>query len=77
MTFEESIKHKNESVMSADESVLKLYHILIAPANTEESVNYINHFLKNPQSCNDETCKQFSSSDNYEIVSIRKEETAK
>ncbi|WP_262147479.1 hypothetical protein [Chryseobacterium foetidum] len=74
MTYEEALKQKKESVKNADQSVLNLYHILISPENTKESVDFIDHYLKNPDSCNDESCKKFSSSDNYQIVSIRKED---
>jgi len=74
MNFEEALKQKKESVKNADESVLKLYHILISPADTKESVDYIDHYLKNPESCTDDSCKEFSRLDDYQIVSIRKEE---
>ncbi|KQT18143.1 hypothetical protein ASG31_05260 [Chryseobacterium sp. Leaf404] len=74
MTFDEALKQKKESVKNADESVLKLYHILITPDDTKESVNHIDYFLKNPERCTDESCKEFSSADEYQIVSIRKED---
>jgi len=74
MTFEEALKQKKESVSNADQSVLNLYHVLISPADTKESVDYIDFYLKNPDECKDESCKKFSSSDNYQIVSIRKED---
>ena len=73
MTYKEALQYKKESVSSADESVLKLYHILVAPADKEESVNFLDHFLKHHDECNDETCKEFSSSDNYEVVTVRKD----
>ncbi|MBD8081508.1 hypothetical protein [Chryseobacterium caseinilyticum] len=74
MKFEEALKQKKESVKNADDSVLNLYHVLISPADTKESVDFIDHYLKNPDSCNDDTCKEFASSDDYQIVSIRKED---
>lgn len=74
MTYLEALQHKNISVQNADESVLKLYHVLIAPANKDESIEFLEYFLKHSGKCDDETCKKFSSTDDYEIISIRKED---
>ena len=75
MNYQEALKYKNKSVKEADESVTKLYHILIAPSDKTESVNYIHHFLKNPKACKDDSCKEFSSDGNFEVVSVRKDDS--
>lgn len=74
MTFKEALEHKKESVKTADESVLKLYHLIIVPADTSESVDYISEFLKDPEKFDDKSCRKFSSEDHFEVVSILKEE---
>jgi len=74
MNYKEALEHKNESLKSADESVLKQYHLVIAPANTDESKKYIDDFLKNPEKFNDESCKKYSSDGLFEVMSFKKEE---
>lgn len=74
MNYTEALQHKKESLKNADETVLKQYHLIIAPANTEESTSFINDFLKNPEKFDDESCKKYSSDGLYEVVSFKKEE---
>jgi len=74
MKYSEALKHKKESLEKADESVLKDYHIIITPSNTDESQKHIEAFTENPESFNDESCKKFCSNDDYEVVSFRKDE---
>jgi len=73
MKYEEALQHKEEALESADESVLKLYHIIIAPANTDESSQYIEAFLENPESFDDESCKRYSTDNDFQVVSFGKE----
>lgn len=73
MNYQEAEEHKKESLQNADESVLKLFHVVITPANTDESVKYIEDFLKSPESFTDESCKEYCSDGNYEVVSFKKE----
>lgn len=73
MNYKEALKHKKESVESADQNVIDNFHILIVPANTDESAKYIEAFLENPEKFNDESCKKFCSDDEYQIVSFKKE----
>lgn len=77
MNFKEAKKHKKEAVKNADESVLKLFHIIITPSNTDESTKFIEDFLKAPESFTDESCKEYCSDDNYEVVSFKKESDQK
>lgn len=72
MTYQEAVQHKKESMEKADESVLKNYHIIITPAQTDESVKYIEAFLENPDKFDDKSCQQYCSNDDYEVVSFRK-----
>lgn len=74
MTYKEALKHKKESVEKADESLLKLYHIVITPENTDESYRHIEAFTKNPEKFNDESCKKYCTDDKYQVVSFKKEE---
>lgn len=74
MNYQQALKRKNKLIKDADESVKKLYHILIAPSDKTESVNYIHHFLKNPKVFKDGSCKKFSSDGNFEVVSVRKDD---
>lgn len=74
MNYEEALQHKKESVDKADESLLKLYHIVIAPANTEESYKYIQDFTENPKAFDDESCKKYCTNDEFEVISFKKEE---
>ncbi|MGO4709437.1 hypothetical protein AB4Y90_10030 [Chryseobacterium sp. 2TAF14] len=74
MNYKEALQHKEESLKNADESVLKQYYLVIAPANTDESKKFIDDFLKSPEKFNDESCKKYSSDDLYEVVSFKKEE---
>lgn len=74
MNYQEALQHKKESLKNADESVLKLYHLIIAPADTEESKKYIDAFLKNPEDFNDESCKKYSSDGLFEVISFKKNE---
>lgn len=74
MNYQEALQHKKESLKNADESVLKLYHLIIAPADTEESKKYIDAFLKNPEDFNDESCKKYSSDGLFEVISFKKDE---
>ncbi|MFL9832632.1 hypothetical protein [Chryseobacterium terrae] len=74
MNYQEALEHKKESLKNADESVLKQYHLVIAPANTDESKEFIDAFLKNPDKFNDESCKKYSSDGLYEVVSFKKDE---
>ncbi|WP_345988350.1 hypothetical protein AAEU33_14625 [Chryseobacterium sp. Chry.R1] len=53
---------------------MKDYHIIITPANTEESQKHIEAFLKAPDKFDDESCKKFCSDGEYQVVSFRKEE---
>lgn len=73
MNYTEALQHKKESIDKADESLLKLYHIIIAPANTEESYKYIQDFTENPEAFDDESCKKYSTNDEFEVVSFKKE----
>ncbi|KFF25878.1 hypothetical protein [Chryseobacterium vrystaatense] len=74
MKYSEALEHKKEALKNADESVLKSYHIIITPADTSESAKYIEDFSKKPEDFNDNSCKKYSSNDEYEVVSFRKEE---
>ena len=74
MNYKEALEHKNESLKNADESVLKQYHLVIAPANTDDSKKYIDDFLKNPEKFDDESCKKYSSDGLFEVMSFKKEE---
>lgn len=73
MNFNEAKEHKKESLKNADESVLNLFHVVITPANTDESAKFIEDFLKSPESFNDESCKEYCSDGEYEVVSFKKE----
>jgi hypothetical protein len=73
MNYQEALQHKKESEKNADESVAKLFHIVITPANTDESAKFIEDFLKSPGSFDDESCRKYSSDDEYEVVSFKKE----
>ena len=73
MNYKEALKHKKESVENADESLLKLYHIVITPANTDESYKYIEDFSKDPEAFVDESCKKYCTDDEFEVVSFKKE----
>ncbi|MBO6183126.1 MAG: hypothetical protein J6O88_00340 [Chryseobacterium sp.] len=74
MNHKEALLHKKESVKNADESVLKQYHLVIAPANTDESKKFIDDFLKNPEKFDDESCKKYSSDNLFEVISFKKDE---
>ncbi|MCU7616352.1 hypothetical protein NZ698_04020 [Chryseobacterium sp. PBS4-4] len=74
MNYQEALKHKKESLEKADESLLKLYHIVITPANTDESYKFIEDFTKNPEAFDDESCKKYCTDDEFEVVSFKKEE---
>ncbi|SDH82135.1 hypothetical protein SAMN05421846_102161 [Chryseobacterium taeanense] len=74
MNFKEALQHKKESLKNADESVLNLFHVIITPSKTDESAKFIEDFLKSPESFNDESCQQYCSDENYEVVSFKKEE---
>ena len=74
MNYKEAVAHKKESLKKADESLLKLYHLVITPANTDESFKHIEDFSKNPSAFNDESCKEYCTDDQYEVVSFKKEE---
>ncbi|AZA57738.1 hypothetical protein EG349_03850 [Chryseobacterium shandongense] len=73
MNFKEAKAHKQESLKNADESVLNLFHVVITPANTDESAKFIEDFLKSPDSFNDESCQEYCSDGNFEVVSFKKE----
>lgn len=73
MNYKEAVKHKKEALDQADESLLKLYHIVITPANTDESYKYIEDFTKNPEAFDDESCKKYCTNDEFEVVSFKKE----
>ncbi|WP_326981526.1 hypothetical protein VUJ46_14915 [Chryseobacterium sp. MYb264] len=73
MNFTEAKKYKKNAVKNADEYVLKNFHVIIAPLKTDESAKYIEDFLKKPQSFNDESCKDYCSNNEYEVVSFQKE----
>ncbi len=74
MNYQEAEAHKKESLKNADDSVLHLFHVVITPADTEESAKYIEDYLKSPESFTDESCKEYCSDGNYEVVSFKKEE---
>lgn len=74
MNYQEALQHKKESLKNADESVLKQYHLVIAPANTDESKKYIDDFLVEPEKFDDESCKKYSSDGLFEVISFKKEE---
>jgi hypothetical protein len=74
MNYKEALKHKKESLEKADESLLKLYHIVITPANTDESYRFIEDFTKNPEDFDDESCKKYCTDDEFEVVSFKKED---
>jgi len=74
MNHKEALLHKKESLKNADESVLKQYHLVISPANTDESKKFIDDFLKNPEKFDDNRCKKYSSDDAFEVISFKKEE---
>jgi len=73
MNYKEALEHKKEALDKADESLLKLYHIVITPANTDESYKHIEDFIKNPEAFDDESCKKYCTNDEYEVVSFKKE----
>lgn len=73
MNYNEALQHKKESLENADQNVIDNYHILIVPANTEESTKYIEAFSENPENFNDDSCKKYSSDDDYQVVSFKKE----
>ncbi len=73
MNYQEAETHKKESLKNADETVLNLFHVIITPANTEESARYIEDYLKSPASFTDESCKDYCSDGNYEVMSFKKE----
>ena len=72
MNYKEALKHKKEALETADESLLKLYHIVITPANTDESYKHIEDFSKDPEKFDDESCKKYCTDDEYEVVSFKK-----
>ncbi|CAD7816179.1 hypothetical protein CHRY9390_03116 [Chryseobacterium aquaeductus] len=72
MNYKEALKHKKEALEAADESLLKLYHIVITPANTDESYKHIEDFSKDPEKFDDESCKKYCTDDEYEVVSFKK-----
>lgn len=74
MNYQEALQHKKESLKNADDSVLKMFHLVIAPANTDESKKFIDDFLENPEKFDDESCKKYSSDGLFEVVSFNKEE---
>ncbi|MDQ8143335.1 MULTISPECIES: hypothetical protein [Chryseobacterium] len=74
MNYKEALEHKKESLKTADESVLKQYHLVISPANKDESKEFIDAFLENPDQFDDESCKKYSSDGLYEVISFKKEE---
>lgn len=74
MTHKEALLHKKESLKNADESVLKLYHLVISPANIDESKKFIADFLKKPEKFDDESCEKYSSDGIFEVISFKKEE---
>lgn len=74
MNHKEALLHKKESLKNADESVLKQYHLVISPANTDESKKFIDDFLKDPEKFDDNSCKKYSSDDAFEVISFKKEE---
>lgn len=73
MTYKEALQHKKESLDHADESVLRLYHVIITPTDTEKSHQHIEDFIKNPENFSDESCKKYSSEDDFQVVSFKKE----
>ncbi|WP_415327336.1 hypothetical protein [Chryseobacterium sp. MMS23-Vi53] len=73
MNYQEALQHKKESLKNADENVLENFHLIISPADTEESTRYIEDFLKNPDNFNDESCKKYCSNDEFQVVSFKKE----
>ncbi|MDR6516858.1 hypothetical protein [Chryseobacterium camelliae] len=73
MKYNEAVAHKKESVENAHESIIRDYHIIIVPANTDESQKYIDDFCKDPEAFDDASCKKYCTDDNYEVVSFRKE----
>ncbi|MDQ0595211.1 hypothetical protein QFZ37_003580 [Chryseobacterium ginsenosidimutans] len=73
MNYKEAKEHKKEALKNADESVLQLFHIVISPSNTDESIKFIEDFLKDPESFNDESCKNYCSDGNYQVMSFKKE----
>ncbi|RKT01972.1 hypothetical protein [Chryseobacterium defluvii] len=74
MKYNEAVKHKKESLAKAHDSVVSNYHIIIVPADTDESAKYIEDFLKSPDTFKDESCKKYCSNDEYEVVSFKKED---
>lgn len=76
MNYQEAVQHKKESIEKADESLLKLYHIVITPANTDDSYKHIEDFTKNPEAFDDESCKKYCTDDQYEVVSFKKEDNS-
>ncbi|WP_139785404.1 hypothetical protein [Chryseobacterium phocaeense] len=73
MKYNKALAYKKEALEKADESVLQNYHIIITPADTAESAEYIEEFSKNPDDFQDSSCKKYCSNDEYEVVSFRKE----
>jgi len=73
MTYQEAVQHKKESLENADESVLRLYHVIITPTDTDESHQHIKDFMKNPDDFDEESCRKYSSQDDYQVVSFKKE----
>ncbi|REC50217.1 hypothetical protein [Chryseobacterium pennipullorum] len=76
MKYNEALKYKNESVKKADHSVLENYHIVIVPADTDESARYIADYSKEPDQFKDSSCKEYCSNGEFEVVSFRKEPEA-
>ncbi|MCJ7932315.1 MAG: hypothetical protein MUW56_01435 [Chryseobacterium sp.] len=72
MKYDEALRHKKEAVKKADDSVLQHYHIIITPADTTESVRYIEEYSKQPDQFKDESCKKYCSNGEYEVVSFKK-----
>lgn len=73
MKYSEALQYKKEALKKADESVLQNYHIIIAPADTAESARYIEEYSREPEKFKDDSCKEYSSNEDYQVVSFKKE----
>lgn len=73
MNYQEALAHKKESLKNADKNVLDMFHLVIAPANTDDAKKFMDDYLKKPNDFDDKSCKKYCSDDEYEVMSFKKE----
>lgn len=73
MNYQEALAHKNELLENADKNVLNMFHLVIAPANTDDAKKFMDDYLKNPNDFDDESCKDYCSDNEYEVMTFKKE----